>query len=265
MPVAIRPLALNRAYATKTAAGDIPRGGLIAEYLFDEGTGQRVYDHSGNGNQGVLGATSAASASDPTRIMAGLLFPSGSSVYTTHGAISYGGATQNLYTFILLFRPLIAITSAATNRAICNFRTSDATNFAGVMTGSYTGTLSDEVITLVNRVGDTTYRTAWLDASVTIDTNWHGLILVWNGSNYDIYFDLVKNPATAGTSHSPLISLDNFRIGAMDASGSPFYFSVMEVASCHLYNRSLTSTDLNTFTDVMKEYLKPRGIVFPYL
>lgn len=46
-----------------------PTAGLVGEWTFDEGTGQTTADTSGAGNPGVLGATSAAEASDPTWIV----------------------------------------------------------------------------------------------------------------------------------------------------------------------------------------------------
>jgi hypothetical protein len=43
-----------------------PTTGPVAEWTFDEASGQTTADHSGAGNTGQLGATSAAEASDPT-------------------------------------------------------------------------------------------------------------------------------------------------------------------------------------------------------
>lgn len=43
-----------------------PTAGLVAEWTFDEGTGQTVSDSSGNGATGTLGATAGAEAGDPT-------------------------------------------------------------------------------------------------------------------------------------------------------------------------------------------------------
>ena len=40
--------------------------GPIAEYRFDEGSGQVLTDYTGNGNDGVMGSQSTSDSSDPT-------------------------------------------------------------------------------------------------------------------------------------------------------------------------------------------------------
>jgi len=48
-----------------------PTNGLVAEWTFDEGSGQVVSDSSGNGAMGTLGATSSAEDGDPTWLSSG--------------------------------------------------------------------------------------------------------------------------------------------------------------------------------------------------
>lgn len=53
---------------TMPAAASADHRSLAAGWTFDESSGQAVYDHSGHGNHGVLGDTTAAESSDPLRI-----------------------------------------------------------------------------------------------------------------------------------------------------------------------------------------------------
>jgi Concanavalin A-like lectin/glucanases superfamily len=53
-------------------AASFASGPLVGYWAMDEGQGQIVHDFSGNGNNGVLGATTAIEASDPTWITGGL-------------------------------------------------------------------------------------------------------------------------------------------------------------------------------------------------
>src|ERR687897_3703927 len=55
----------------------IVQDGLVAEWRFDDGSGQVLTDYSGNGNHGTLGANSSVGADDPTWIPEGLSFASG--------------------------------------------------------------------------------------------------------------------------------------------------------------------------------------------
>ena len=56
----------NRALSAEEIRYHYNRGGPVAEWNFDEGSGQTAYDESFNNNDGTLGATSAVEASDPT-------------------------------------------------------------------------------------------------------------------------------------------------------------------------------------------------------
>src|SRR5919106_151326 len=55
----------------------IVQDGLVAEWRFDDGSGQVLTDYSGNGNHGTLGANSGSSTDDPTWTAQGLSFDGG--------------------------------------------------------------------------------------------------------------------------------------------------------------------------------------------
>jgi hypothetical protein len=62
----------------RAAGGAAPPGivqdGLVAEYRFDEGSGQVLTDYSGNGHHGRLGTSGGADADDPNWTSEGLIF-----------------------------------------------------------------------------------------------------------------------------------------------------------------------------------------------
>jgi glucan-binding YG repeat protein len=58
------------ALAASTELG-LVRSGLVAEYRFNEGSGQVLHDYSGNNNHGTLGSTTGADTNDPAWTPAG--------------------------------------------------------------------------------------------------------------------------------------------------------------------------------------------------
>lgn len=62
--------------ASASASAGIVTSGLLAEWRFDNGSGQVLTDYSGNGRHGQLGTTSGADATDPDWTSEGLSFVS---------------------------------------------------------------------------------------------------------------------------------------------------------------------------------------------
>jgi hypothetical protein len=67
------PTVSATALNTSTELG-LVRSGLVAEYRFNEGSGQILYDYSGNNNHGTLGSTTGADTNDPTYAGGGASF-----------------------------------------------------------------------------------------------------------------------------------------------------------------------------------------------
>jgi hypothetical protein len=67
----------------------IVQAGLVVYYRLDEGSGQVVTDHSGNGHNGTLGSTAGADTNDPSWVPEGLGFTTDDYVTTADS-----GATQ---------------------------------------------------------------------------------------------------------------------------------------------------------------------------
>ena len=73
----------------------IVTAGLIAEWRFDEGAGQVLTDHTGNGHHGQLGSTTGADAADPAWTAQGLSFDGGDFVEIGDGAGIEGGVARS--------------------------------------------------------------------------------------------------------------------------------------------------------------------------
>lgn len=84
-----------RRRAARAEALSIIPDGLIAEWRFDEGTGQVLTDYTGNGHHGQLGNTTGSDTADPTWTAQGLSFDGGDRVACDNAGIS-GGVARTL-------------------------------------------------------------------------------------------------------------------------------------------------------------------------
>jgi hypothetical protein len=86
----------NRAVSAEEVRYHYNKGGPVAEWKFDEGSGQTAFDESFNNNDGTLGGTSAVEASDPTWVegkYGGALSFDGSNDYVDCGS---GGSLNDI-------------------------------------------------------------------------------------------------------------------------------------------------------------------------
>jgi hypothetical protein len=74
IPFGLEALTTVSLSLARRATKCLPRDGLVALYLFNEGAGQVLTDYSGNGNHGTLGSTTGDDTNDPTWTREGLAF-----------------------------------------------------------------------------------------------------------------------------------------------------------------------------------------------
>lgn len=242
----VSALALNA-----STGGGLVRSGLVAEYRFDEGSGQVLHDYSGNNNHGTFGTTSGSDTNDPTWISSGLSFATND--YIPIGAAAVGGVTQPLGAAHIVFYTATPITKSTTGMYLLFWRATDSTGLLGL--GSLTSLLTDEIILL--SVG-ASKRCGWCGDD-SIAPGWH--VLTFNTTTvgwYTITLDGVsKTLTTTGVSPAPY-AMDNLTIGATNAGGSPF---TGYVAYLSIYNRALTASEIASNTKYIEDYLKvTRGI-----
>jgi hypothetical protein len=236
------PVVSAPALAASSELG-LVRSGLVAEYRFNEGSGQILYDYSGNNNHGTLGSTTGADTNDPTWTGQGLSH--GADDYVTLGGIyNAAGTLQNGYGISIAFYTA-EVTAATAKLCLVSFGANK-----GVYLGAVGEGLTDETITVQYSATSFTYATG------TIAAGWHILDLVWNGAQYEIWLDGVQRTGT-DVDTPALLSLSAVKMrydGTTYGSGLTGAYSLK-------YNRAPTLAERNQNKAYLKSYLlRERGI-----
>ena len=235
------PVVSALALAASSELG-LVRSGLVAEYRFNEGSGQILYDYSGNNNHGTLGSTTGADTNDPTYTGQGASF-------TTDDYIVCPDISTINTTITVFYTS--QITTASGGGTLFSF-TSGATTFGGIMFSAGTSTWDDEVITYFNYGGKTAYRAG------TIAAGWHILVTRWNGTKYDLILDGVNLATSTDGTPAPVTNGTAYKIGARS---SPAVYLSGVVAFHAVYNRSISNVEESQNRAYLKSYLlRERGI-----
>ena len=163
-------------------------------------------------------------------------------------------AIISLNTVSLWFKPNSTVTTGSSSGVLIGFGTTDFRN--AIYLGSTFSALTNELITITNQSLNYSY---YSQASGTIDTNWHHLAIVHDGSKYQVYLD--GSPVTTSGS-TPLMTSQQIVIGARGEISSFFNGKIDEVAIwdaalssdaiAEIYNATYNNTgkvlDLNTDT-----------------
>ncbi|OGV91567.1 hypothetical protein A2783_05805 [Microgenomates group bacterium RIFCSPHIGHO2_01_FULL_45_11] len=220
----------------------------IAEWKFDENTGQNVYDTSGSGNAGTLGVNSSSGSDDPA--WAGGKLGS---------ALDFENTATQDYVLItdsyLTTSPLYI----ANNGTVTITAWVKAESFPGTDTNAYIagrGYWPDtEAYTLrVNIDGGgtktlqfgsyssgTDYFATWTIAGWNTG-EWHQVAGSYNGSTWYVYFDGVLK--ASNTTTGPFANDAYFAIGAWWGGGSVDRFWDGLIDNVRVYNYARTSTQI---------------------
>jgi hypothetical protein len=164
-----------RRRARRAAAPGVVQAGLVAEWRFDNGSGQVLTDYAG-GHHGQLGSTTGSDANDPTWTLQGLSFDgSNDYVYTTDwefpspafhldivgrfNLVSVGGGTDFVATF------------GTTRTGAGDDDTSPFILFREGTTASVRVRIGNGVTNVLSNV-----------AGIVFDDNWHHLSIDYDGS-----------------------------------------------------------------------------------
>lgn len=140
--------------------------------------GLTLYDQSGNGYHGTLGA----GAAKPTATATGLLFG-------TDDSVTIPTVSAQMQTLSFVFGLAAPADKSTSDRIISGHSATTDIHFGG-----YTGLLTNEIISL--KYDAATSRSGWCDASASIAAGWHTLDLVWDGTTYQIHLDGEQKPVT---------------------------------------------------------------------
>ena len=201
------------------------------------GTGATWTDRSGNGFNGTIyGSPSFSSDNGGSIVFDGsnddVVFPTSlnSSAYEFYAAANY------YYTVSCWFKPDVSDTGK-------NALFSKAGGFGGSgnLWVAYEGT----------NLG-TSIRGSWDADSIvdgTLTSEWHEVVIAWDGSTCSAYFDgiFVSNPSVGSAS----IQARDFTIGNADSgTGGEAYKGNISV--CKVYNRGLSAAEIKQNFDALK-------------
>jgi hypothetical protein len=218
----------------------IVQAGLVVYYRFDEGAGQTVADHSGNGIGGTLGSTAGADTNDPAWDAEGLSFTTDDYMTTPSNAATRPDAwtvcTAVKFTPAVADQPLAAWGTIASARP-----------------GIYLSFLGSPYRTIIYQ-GASNFRYFKANDPVNLQNNgWHFLVYRSPGmgtadiSNASLRADGVQQVVDSTTNSGTGQSKTEFRLSGLGntyLSGSLAFFT--------MHNRVLSDAE----ADQMREFAK---------
>jgi hypothetical protein len=213
----------------------IVQAGLVAEWRFDQGSGQVLTDHTSNGHHGRLGSTTGADAADPTWTAQGLSFDGGD--YVEHDTVGISGGAAR--TVIAVVKPSVALALGlewpGTGPTFTRWTIRDS---SGKIRLEVSGAGHNTAFSLAN---------SWCFVAVTqASSNFNSCIVYFNGSS------------EAVTASATLDTRGNFFWGRRVGSSV-----AMEAAYGLVYNRALSGAEVEQNRQVIKSLLAGRGITLP--
>jgi len=212
------------AYATASHAGDATKGFTLGQYQINPTTATVTYatptgipgilqDYSGKGNNGALGATTAAETTDP-------IYCNGYMAFFTAGAqsISFGRPAQLERSLPFSFNGAFYLTEDNTYDAILSKCTSKDTATSTASLGFALVKTSANVTTLLayGVTGGCTVVT-----SSAIVTGWHYLAGGWDGTSLNLRINSVVYSAVAMANYAPDVA-NNLTFGKISYSASTY-------------------------------------------
>ena len=157
-----------------------------------------------------------------------------------NGTDDYVAATYSgdVYACSIWFKPSNTITTSTLVEYLISF----GNEFSGILLGSSTSSLTDELITIVND-GGVIGRSAYTAAGGTISDTWHHLCFNWSGSVYEIWLDGVNVQNTSNGTPA-LITSSEIRIGRNSSPASTVRDFNGEIGQTTIYDSALTSDQI---------------------
>jgi hypothetical protein len=142
-------------------------------------------------------------------------------------------------------RPSTTATSASSFYPVMTFFN---WGYSAVAIGNATSAFTNELIMIQESSGGTK-KTAFIpsEGETIPNDSWTHIAFIWNGSNYDIYFNGVKKSVVANTEetnggHVPLSTNNTLRFGHGGASGGTFYNG--DLTGIAIWSESLTDAQV---------------------
>ncbi len=206
---------------TVGAKPEIIRTGVIAEYHFDEGQGDRLYDHSGNGNHGTL--------SGPTWTTQGLHFSADD--YVDLGKAILTGQPYSAVCAITMPAPAATMRFWG-NTAYCVGCSSGRNIWANHRTNT---TVAHPTVFVVNQ-----------PFVVTV---------TWDGTTITVYHNLSKYSEALA---APTVSTENMNVGRRGDADS---YLTGTVCWLQFLDRAVTDEEVRRNQIALRHILAPRGVL----
>jgi hypothetical protein len=228
---------------------------LLAEYRFNQGSGQVLTDFSANADHGQLGTTSGVETSDPTWTTTGLSFDGGDEVQLKSS--TYAGTP----TFLA---PLTAWTvqmviKGAAQSAVCFYgeRQLGGDQDPFLMIGSQATTNTDRPrIWLRNAATVNIFQT--IPFITVLDNTWHFFAVRRNDTSLVVTVDDIEIGNTVATG---VQSIDtNMTIGVLRATAGPANQFTGDIAWLATYNAALTPAQIQQNRAYVADLVASRGI-----
>lgn len=232
----------------------LPKYGLVAEYRFDEGSGQVLTNYYGTGNSGTLGTSTGAEASDPTWGSNGLYFATDDQVNL--GQFTETNAARSQLSAFVVFQ---SSTSPANSTILGRFNTVTNKRCWRMAVNDEDATKYDVILTADGTVA--TRKSYTYSGIFTTSLPWHMLGFTFNTNVLTGYVENTTPTPTIvlDTNINAVIdaSTENIIIGC-DSSGARFITGTLAYAL--LYNRAVSASEVNQIYRYLKSKLKSRGI-----
>ena len=162
--------------------------------------------------------------------------------------VDIGDTNTNTNTIAITFVLNSEITHLTAGVCLANLT---GTGFQGIFLGAFTGTLTNELISIV---GGSNVKNSYETTTDKISAGAHRLVMTYNStsSNYDIYLDGVQKILTTSSSMS-IIPANNLLLGRRGDGVAHWFFG--KLSDVQLWNAAWSATD------VANDYANPNQLV----
>jgi len=208
--------------------------GLVGLWLFNEGSGNKVFDLSGNGNTGTFQGTATAWGSDkhgPT-----IVFP-GTDEYIS---IPHNSVLKPSFPFTVVGR----VKANKTNGFL--FLSDMQANYAGYKIQLYTGIGNESVYTRIGNntgAGSTGRSDYWRKESYITTGEWFDIAVVFN-SVTDRFIHINGDAGEAAVLASGTASTMVYSSSGSNIGSDYTQFDDVEVSYVMIYNRALSASEI---------------------
>jgi hypothetical protein len=243
----------RRAAAAGPTLPIIVQDGLVAEWRFDGGSGQVIVDHSGNGNNALLGPTPDADSGEPTWSSTGVdcVLNAANNWVSTGSTLGISGGAA---------RTVICV--AQMNRVDGN---TEGPGFGSWTGGAGAGSrwwfspiFNTNNLAIITNGGQ---RHEFMALNPIPNATWTFVALTQSGANINTCVGYRDGAVEAATANVALSTTGSFEIQSRGSSSGVLTWG--KVAYQVVYNRALSGAEVEQNRQTLKTILAGRGSTLP--